>query len=301
MKPTIIASEGGAGHYPENTTYAVRRSLADGVDGCELDFHLSSDGVFVAHHDYRLNSSLTRDRSGAWLSAPGPLINQTSLQDLLGYDVGAVAAGSGVARRYPQRESIDNERIATFQDIERAYLAGSKPSTELWFEAKTNPYARASATPAEETVDALASLFPESQLFSHIVLIAFDWRLLELAMQRMPGLQTGFLTIDFGRLPDAADAGSTSDHSRWYGNFDPSDHGDSLPQAVKAAGGTYWSPYFADLDAEGVAESHRLGFKVSTWGADTEADLTQALATGVDSITTGYVDRARSLMLADMG
>ena len=72
-------------------------------------------------------------------------------------------------------------------------------------------------------------------------------------------------------------------------------------QAVKAAGGTYWSPYFADLDAEAVTESHRLGLKVSTWGADTEVELAQALATGVDSITTGYVDRARSLMLADEG
>jgi glycerophosphoryl diester phosphodiesterase len=298
VKPTMIASEGGSGYYPENTAYAVRQSVAAGVDGCELDFHLSADGVFVAHHDYRLNPALTRDRSGAWLSEPGPLINQTSLQDLLQYDFGAVAPDSSVARRYPHRQSRDHERIATFQDIESACLAASNTSMELWFEAKTNPFAQASATPAEEYLDALARLLPESPLFAHIVLIAFDWRLLELAIERMPGLQTGFLTIDFDRL-SSDDVGPEADRRRWYGNFDPGNYGDSLPQAVKAAGGTYWSPYFADLSAQAVSESHSLDLKVSTWGADSEAELAQALATGVDSITTGYVNRARALMLAD--
>ncbi|NOX50973.1 MAG: hypothetical protein GXP16_10640 [Gammaproteobacteria bacterium] len=66
-----------------------------------------------------------------------------------------------------------------------------------------------------------------------------------------------------------------------------------MAQAVAAANGTYWSPYFRDLNEGLVKQAHDLGIKVSTWGADTSEEIDQALNTGVDSLTTGYVDRAR--------
>ena len=124
MKTTIIASEGGAGYYPENTAYAVRQSLAAGVDGCELDFHLTADNVLVAHHDYLLNPAITRDATGDWLTERGPAINQSRLADLQLFDFGGVNPDSKLARRYPDRASRSHELMATFQDIE-SELAGS--------------------------------------------------------------------------------------------------------------------------------------------------------------------------------
>jgi len=293
MKITIIASEGGAGYYPENTAYAVRQSLAAGVDGCELDFHLTADNAFVAHHDYLLNPTLTRDEKGSWLTAPGPVISRSSLRDLQRYDVGCLDPDSKVARRYPGRASRSDERIATFQEIEKAFLENAEPDAELWFEAKTDPFDLENTTRPERYVEELARQLGPSPLFSRTVLIAFDWRLLELAQIQMPGIQTGFLTIDFSWLARSDSASSESrDLSRWFGNFDPADYGGSLPRSVEAAGGSYWSPYFRDLSVTAVAEAHDLGIRVSTWGADTESEIGQAIATGVDSLTTGYVDRA---------
>jgi len=61
-RPLIFAHRGGAGLAPENTIPAFDRALALGVDGLELDVHLSHDGVAVVHHDRLLDR--TTDESG---------------------------------------------------------------------------------------------------------------------------------------------------------------------------------------------------------------------------------------------
>lgn len=297
MHVTLIASEAGAGYYPENTAAAVRQSLADGVDGCELDFHLSADNRFVAHHDYLLNPALTRDQNGNWLSAPGPIIKNTTLSDLRSYDLGTVDPESKVARRYPDRASSPGERIATFEEVEQAYLDCTQSPVELWFEAKTDPFDRSNTTAPEQFIGQLAKILPVSPLFSRTVLIAFDWRLLDIARATMKDLQTGFLTVDFSWLPKYASA-NKAELAGWFGDYNPANYSDSTAQAVKAAGGTYWSPYFRDLDRDAVEEAHDLGIKVSTWGADIEEDIAQALKTGVDSLTTAYVERAQRILSA---
>ena len=302
MSVSLIASEGGAGYYPENTAYAVRQSLAHGVDGCELDFHLTADGYFVTHHDYLLNPALTRDSEGAWLSEPGPAINQTCLADLRVYDFGSHNPASKVPHRYPDRCRVDNEKIATFEDIEAAFVACGQPTSQLWFEAKTDPFNQRHTTPAEEYVAALTKTLSPSPLLPGTVLIAFDWDVLELAQQQMPGLQTGYLTIDFSWLTrGTSGTNKNQDRARWFGNFNPANQGNSIPRAVKAAGGTYWSPYFRDLNTALVAEAHHLGLKVSTWGADKNSEITQVLAAGVDSCTTAYVDRAAHILTTMRG
>jgi len=47
----IIAHRGASAEAPENTAAAFRRALAIGVDGVELDAHLSADGEPVVIHD----------------------------------------------------------------------------------------------------------------------------------------------------------------------------------------------------------------------------------------------------------
>ena len=50
----VIAHRGGAGHAPENTLPAFRRSLALGFHEVELDLRLSLDEQVVLYHDYTL-------------------------------------------------------------------------------------------------------------------------------------------------------------------------------------------------------------------------------------------------------
>lgn len=46
--------EGEAQVYVENTLEAFRQALEAGLDGFELDVHLTRDGVLVVHHDFTL-------------------------------------------------------------------------------------------------------------------------------------------------------------------------------------------------------------------------------------------------------
>jgi energy-coupling factor transporter ATP-binding protein EcfA2 len=99
----------------DNPPVKFERFLA-AVDGVELDFHLSSEDIFVAHHNYQLNPDIVRDSSGQWLQSPSPLIKETSLDDLRQFDVGSVNPDSKLARTYPHRIGINGKQIATFEE-----------------------------------------------------------------------------------------------------------------------------------------------------------------------------------------
>jgi len=55
--PQIYAHRGARMVAPENTLPAFERALAMGVDGIELDVHLSSDGQLVVIHDFTLEKT----------------------------------------------------------------------------------------------------------------------------------------------------------------------------------------------------------------------------------------------------
>ena len=86
--PLVIAHRGAAGDAPENTLAAFELALAQGADGVELDVHLSSDGVPVVIHDFRLE----RTTSGRGR------VRKHSLPELRRLD-----AGSWFNRRHPAR------------------------------------------------------------------------------------------------------------------------------------------------------------------------------------------------------
>ncbi len=50
-RPEIIAHRGTPREHPENSLPGFRRALEHGVDGIELDVHVTRDGVPVVHHD----------------------------------------------------------------------------------------------------------------------------------------------------------------------------------------------------------------------------------------------------------
>lgn len=65
----IIAHRGFSGLYPENTMLAFQKAVELGVDGIELDVHLSRDGEVVIAHDETLRRVAGMNQSIAELSA----------------------------------------------------------------------------------------------------------------------------------------------------------------------------------------------------------------------------------------
>ena len=75
---SVYAHRGASIEYPENTLSAFRRALELGVQGIELDVHLSADGVPVVIHD----ETLDRTTNGS-----GPIAEMT-VAELQALDAG---------------------------------------------------------------------------------------------------------------------------------------------------------------------------------------------------------------------
>ena len=84
-RPEIIAHRGTPREHLENTLPAFARALEYGVDGIELDVHVTRDGVPVVHHD-------------AELRAPGTPLDGVCIADLTAAELRAheLAPGVGV-------------------------------------------------------------------------------------------------------------------------------------------------------------------------------------------------------------
>jgi glycerophosphoryl diester phosphodiesterase len=56
MTPILkIGHRGAKGYEPENTLLSFQKSIDLGVDGIELDVHISSDGEIIVIHDEKIN------------------------------------------------------------------------------------------------------------------------------------------------------------------------------------------------------------------------------------------------------
>ena len=69
----------------------------------------------------------------------------------------------------------------------------------------------------------------------------------------------------------------------------------SIPEAIQAAGGHLWCPYFKDITIELVAEAHNLGLPVCTWTVNEVEDIENMIDMGIDGIITDYTDRAKKI------
>ena len=92
----IMAHRGASAHAPENTVPAFRMAMDQGVDGLELDVHLTRDGVAVVIHDE------TTDRTG---TRQGRIIDQT-LADLEQDDFGVKCGIRFSGTRIPTLQAV---------------------------------------------------------------------------------------------------------------------------------------------------------------------------------------------------
>jgi glycerophosphoryl diester phosphodiesterase len=67
---------------------------------------------------------------------------------------------------------------------------------------------------------------------------------------------------------------------------------------IKAAGGTHWSSFWRELNAENVREARQLGLKVLAWTVNERAQIERMLDLGVDGIVTDRPDIAIEVLKA---
>ena len=293
-KIDIIGHRGAAGLVPENTISAFERACEIGVDAIELDVLLTADNNIVVHHDYVLKPEITRTPQGEWLERPGPTIKNLTLAKLKTYDVGRLKPGTGYSRRYPEQQAVDGERIPTLGEVISLLEAKCDPTTQLWIEIKTNPEEPDFTPPPETVANAVVQLLNKRNFTERVRILSFDWRSLVQVQKIAPNLTTVYLSLE-GRSLNNIKPGQPG-ASPWMAGLDIDDFSGSIPQAVKAAGGRYWAPYYKHLTRVLLNDAHGLGIQVFVWTPDKRSEMIRLIEMGVDGIITNRPDILKSVV-----
>ncbi len=274
MPVEIQGHRGARGLWPENTVGGFARTLELGVDVLELDVALTADGVPVLHHDQALRGDTVRDRGPCRPQDPMYPYVGRPIRELTLAQVKTVDAGILHERFADTQTPLPGAEVPTLAEV-CALVAPH--DVRLAVEIKTDP-----SWPEVETITAAAVKILESHgLTERSRLLAFDWRVLGVALELLPGGDRVALVE-----PDTLEAS-------WMAGHDPAG---GLVAAASAAGATMISPKKVMVTPELVATAHDRGLAVVVWTVNDPAEMVRYIAFGADALVTDYPDRLRTVL-----
>jgi glycerophosphoryl diester phosphodiesterase len=271
----IQGHRGARGLWPENTVPGFMRTLEVGVDVLELDVGLTADGVPVLHHDQALRADTVRDRGPCRPRDPMYPYVGRPIRELTLAQVKTVDAGIRHERFAATQTPLPGAEVPTLAEVCELV---APHDVRLAVEIKTDP-----SWPEVETITATAVKVLESYgLTPRSRILAFDWRVLEVARGLLPDGERVAL-VEPDTLWDTS----------WLAGQDPAS---GLAAAAARAGATMISPKRVMVTPELVAAAHGLGLKVVPWTVNEPAEMACHIAFGVDAIVTDYPDRLRTVL-----
>jgi glycerophosphoryl diester phosphodiesterase len=284
----LQAHRGGRGLRSENTLAAFENAIRMGVTTLELDIAITADGVAVISHEPALYPGTARDGDGRWLKEPGPLIRSLTLAEVQRYDVGRLNPELAYGKPFAGQQAVDGQRIPTLASL--FALVKQLGANEVQFDIETKVFPkRPNDTVAPDVfVKTLLAAIRDAGMTQRVMIQSFDWRTLELVQRLEPGMRTVYLTIQ------SRNANNVEDPA-WTGGRLARDYA-SVPDMIKAAGGTIWAPNFNNIDASSAKRAHELGLQLVPWTVNEPADMRRLIDWGVDGIITDYPDRLREVM-----
>jgi len=287
----IEAHRGGRALFPENTLVSFSGALSMGVNTLELDMGVTKDDVIVVSHERWLNPDLAKGPDGVYVAPPGIPYVGITLAEVKKYDVGTIRPGSKYAENFPDQKPVPGTKIPTLAEVFALVRKSGDTQAKLNIETKIDPNHPENSPDPERFVTLLLDLLKKEHFENRVIVQSFDWRTLQLVQKRAPGIPTAYLTMQAGPSPNV----TLDKPSAWTAGFDPVTHGGTVPAAVKAAGGTIWSPLYYDVTKENVEESHRLGLTVLPWTVNKPEDMERLIDMGVDGIISDRPDVLREV------
>ena len=284
---------GGRWLLPENTLAAFERAMQLGVTTIELDVVATKDDVLVISHNPALNPDITRDSQGRFLSSMGPAIITLNYSELLAYDVGRINPSTRYARTFHEQKAADGQRIPRLKDVFDLAKSSGNTAVKFAIEIKLTPLHPEQTPNPEKLVQLLLKEIKDNAMTDRVQILSFDWRSLQQVQRLSPGMPTVYLTAQLPEL-DNLMIRSAQD-SPWTAGFQYKQDG-SVAKMIKAAGGTHWSSFWTELDAQKVREAQQLGIKVVAWTVDDRAAMNQMIDMGVDGLVTDRPDLAMEVL-----
>jgi len=284
---------GARGLLAKNTLSSFAAALKSGVTTLELDVVVTQDNVLVIHHDPALNPDITRDAQGKFLKSRDFDIRQMTFQQLQSYDVGQINPTTQYGKIFSSQKSQDGIRIPRLKDLFEMVKSGGHQQVKFAIETKITPQRPDQTPEPEKFVELLLQEIQQYGLEDRVQILSFDWRTLQILQRMAPKLPTVYITAQLAVLDNLAI--NSGQPSEWTAGFQYAKYG-SVPKMIKAAGGTHWSSFWRELDAQKVREAQELGLKVIAWTVNDRQTMGQMLDLGVDGLVTDRPDIAVTLL-----
>ena len=280
----IIGHRGARGLMPENSIEGFEYIVENDILAIEFDVLLTKDEVPVITHDFHLSKAITRNAEGNWLLEDGPRISDLTVSELQKFDIGGVDKRSSYGSLYPEQAFLSGIRIPKLSDLLDLACRPKGQNLFMLLEIKSEPSIQKS-----KIIENIVFEIEKRSLSNRAVLHSFDWNLLQECGSLAPAMPRSYLS----QLPESSNDPFDTPPEEISPDF--SSLNGSIPEAIQAAGGQLWCPYFKDVTAELVTEAHHLGLPVCTWTVNEIEDLENMLDMGVDGIITDYTDRAKNV------
>lgn len=304
----VYGHRGARAHAPENTLAGYTVGLKLGIDWVDIDIGITRDGVIIAYHDIWLNPDILHKNGKFWAKSKEDffnslrkdnlnqliqpfLIKNIMFSDLQEYEAGILNQNSPYAKYFPKQQQVPGTRIPSLQNVidEVNRISGKRVNFQI--EIKNDPrYPDWTVTP-KEFASNLHKLLKQNNLFDKVEIQSADWQPLYELQKLEPTLKTGYLiepeNIKLMHSSNPVQAGL------WSGGHLLKDYNNSLPQMVKALGGSCYEPEDILLTRADLDEAHHLGLKVVVWTQPERSGkvfdlqlIDQLISWGVDGIIT---------------
>ncbi len=262
------AHQGGAWEAPSSTLYAIRRAVAGGATGIELDVHATADGHLVVCHD----PSVDRTTDGSGEIADMTLAEIRKLDNAYWFVPGADVNHELSPDAYPFRgraRSHPDFRIATLEEVLEHF-----PDVILNLDIKRTAPA---VVPYEKT---LADMLRRFGRVDDVIVASFIDAATDAFSAYAPEIPTSAGTVAVAQFHQAVEAGRTPPPMRHVALQVPWRFGQ-----VKV------------VHEDFVAAAHDAGLAVHVWTVDEEWEMRYLFDMGVDGIISNLPTELATMLV----
>ena len=303
-KQKIYAHRGGAGYFVENTLAAFAYGIELGVEGAELDVHLSKDGEVVVHHNPKLNHHYCRQADGTYLTQKEEqLLSELTLAQIRSYTQGEPNPETFNPKQWPQLTPCPGQRIPTLQEV--IHLTQEKSANfKLLIEIKTDIFKNDEQS-WKPLVNKVLQIIDDTNFVSRTEFCSFDWRTLRYIKQCTTTIPLWFTVFPASWLADgevpATDlnpskayltklrAAWKSGTAPWFAGLQPEDFS-FFSEAVKRAGGDVLFYYHSYITRKEIEEARKNNLKIAAWTANLRDGDSLNKLKDVDRLCLDYPD-----------
>jgi glycerophosphoryl diester phosphodiesterase len=232
------------------------------------------------------------------------LVHNLTLSELQKYEVGFLNHNSPYAQYFPDQVAIPGTHIPTLQEVVDYVDQTSNRKVKYQIEIKNDPEHPGWTSSPQEFANKLYTFLKKNKMIDRVEIQSFDWEPLYYLQKLDSKIKTAYLLVgkeDKVRMlnQDPKIAGL------WSGGKLLKDYNGSIPQMIKALGGSCYEPEDVELTKHDLEEAHKLGLKVVVWtwpehsGKAFNPVVVQKLIDwGVDGIITDDPARLNSMLAA---